>query len=103
MQGTCPIPQGGAACWARVAREEKIPAPVAALPVPAKVRAEAYRAGKAPMDTPSIVSFPVRLVGTGSLAVEADGPKMPADAVTAHPPFTPAPATRAAHRGETAA
>lgn len=55
-------------------REDKIPAPVAALPVPAKACAQAYRAGKAPKDTPSIVSFPVRLVWTGSLAIEANGP-----------------------------
>lgn len=74
VQGACSIPKGGAACWARIVREEKIPAPVATLPVPAKACAEAYRAGKAPRDTPSIVSFPVRLVWSGSLTVEADGP-----------------------------
>ncbi|CAO4195173.1 hypothetical protein [Methylorubrum extorquens] len=74
VQAPCSIPRGGAACWARIVREDKLPAPVAALPVPAKACAQAYRAGKAPKDTPSIVSFPVRLVWTGRLAVEADGP-----------------------------
>ncbi|OAH22449.1 hypothetical protein LPC10_00980 [Methylorubrum sp. B1-46] len=74
VQGACSIPQQGAACWARIVREEKLPPPVAALPGPAKACAEAYRVGKAPKDTQSIVSFPVRLVWTGSLMVEADGP-----------------------------
>ncbi|KQQ18511.1 hypothetical protein ASF53_24325 [Methylobacterium sp. Leaf123] len=74
VQAPCAIPKGGAACWAQIVREEKLPAPVAALPAPAKACAQAYRAGKAPKDVPSIVSFPVRLVWTNSLTVEADGP-----------------------------
>ncbi|MCJ2081814.1 hypothetical protein [Methylobacterium sp. J-090] len=74
VQGVCSIPKHWAACWARIARDGPLPSAVAALPAPMKACAESYRAGKAPKDTPSIVSFPVRLTGTAPPTVAADGP-----------------------------
>lgn len=74
VQGACSIPKQGAACWARIVRETKMPASVAALPAPVEACAAAYRADKAPRDADSIVFFPVRLAWTGSLAVAASGP-----------------------------
>ncbi|MGU3664915.1 hypothetical protein ACLBX9_12080 [Methylobacterium sp. A49B] len=74
VQADCSIPKQGAACWARIVREEKLPEPIATLTVPSKVCTAAYRTGKAPRDTLSIVYFPVRLAWTGRLSVEAAGP-----------------------------
>ena len=74
VQGACSIPKHAAACWARIARDGPLPPAVAALPAPVKACAGSYRAGKAPKDTPSIVSFPVRLTGTAPPTVEAGGP-----------------------------
>lgn len=74
VQADCSIPKQGAACWARIIREEKLPEPIATLPSPAKACTAAYRAGKAPMDTQSIVYFPVRLGWTDRFSVEAAGP-----------------------------
>ncbi|WP_244478449.1 hypothetical protein [Methylobacterium sp. Leaf113] len=74
VQGACSIPKHGAACWMRIARDGVLPSAVAALPAPVKACAETYRAGRAPKDTLSIVSFPVRLTGTAPPTVEASGP-----------------------------
>lgn len=74
VQGACSIPKHGARCWARIARDGPLPPAVAALPAPVKACAGSYRAGKAPKDTLSIVSFPVRLTGTAPPTVEAGGP-----------------------------
>lgn len=74
VQGACSIPKHGAACWTRIAHDARLPPAVAALPAPVKACAESYRAGKAPTDAPSIVSFPVRLTGIGHPTVEAVGP-----------------------------
>jgi hypothetical protein len=72
----CSIPKHGGACWSHIVREEKVPEPVASLPAPTKLCADAYRAGKAPKESESIITFDVRLAwsGTGPLDVKATGP-----------------------------
>ena len=76
VNGGCSIPKQGAACWARIAREEKLPEAVVKPGPPTRACAEAYRAGKAPKDAESIVLFDVSLTWTGAspAVVQASGP-----------------------------
>lgn len=66
----------GAACWARIAREKRFQEAVARLAPPARTCSEGYKAGRAPRDADSIVTFDMVLtwMSAAPVSLQAGGP-----------------------------
>jgi hypothetical protein len=75
--GSCSIPKDGASCWARMAREGKIPRSLAQSPPPVEACATAYRKQQLPADDPdpSEIHYDVDLIldPSGGARVNARG------------------------------
>jgi hypothetical protein len=61
ISGSCGLPRGGADCWSTMIHEANIPLEIGSRPAPLQACNASYRAGKAPIDDPSIVSYDVTL------------------------------------------